>query len=99
MNTTTEQLELTQPTTLPFMGTHKHISTVKKMSGIIIIAVLFTVIFNPQALVIWSQTLPVNSVTEVLYEIAFEWRDLMNEFGLTIVFDKLREAFRFFQSL
>ena len=99
MNTTTKQLELTQQTTLPFMGTHKDISTVKKLSGIIIIAVLFTINFNSEALVIWAQKLPVNPITDILFETALEWHDLMDELGLTIVFDKLREAFRFFQSL
>jgi hypothetical protein len=99
MNTTTEPLELTQPTTLPLMATDKHISTIKRLSGIMMIAVLFTMIFNPEALVIWSQTLPVNWVTDALYKTALQWRDLMDEYGLTIIFDKLREAFRWFQSL
>ncbi|EDN65516.1 hypothetical protein BGP_6209 [Beggiatoa sp. PS] len=99
MNTITKPLELTPQTKSSFMGIHKNISAVKKLSGIIIIAVLFTIIFNSEALVIWAQKLPVNPITEVLFEMALEWHDLMNELGLTIVFDKLREAFRFFQSL
>ncbi len=96
MTAITEQSELTP---LPLMGVGMHTTQLHKLSRILIIALLVTAIFNPDALVVWTQKLPVNPVTDVLFDAAHRWRDLMDELGLTIVFDKLREAFRFFQTL
>jgi hypothetical protein len=86
-------------TTLPIMGRHQHTMTFYKLSCIVIIAVLVTLVLNTEALVTWTQNLPVNPVSDKLFEAAQKWHDLMDELGLTIVFDKLREAFRFFQEL
>lgn len=74
-------------------------SPLYKLSYILIIATLVTMIFNSAALVIWTEKLPVNPVTDILVETAKSWHDLMNDLGLTIVFNKLREVFRFFRAL
>jgi hypothetical protein len=74
-------------------------SNLKKLSRIIIVAIFVTLIFNPGALVLWTQKLPVNPVTNVLYDVAYQWYDWMETWRLTTVFNSLREAFRFFQEL
>ena len=84
---------------LPIRGTHQQTMTFYKLSGVLIIAVLVTLVLNTESLVIWIQNLPVNRVSDKLFEVAQKWHDLMEGLGLTIVFDKLREAFRFFQGL
>ena len=62
-------------------------------------AIFVTIIFNPGALVLWTQNLPVNPITEVLYSAAYQWYDWLESLGLTNIFNKLREYFRFFQEL
>ncbi|MDM8559815.1 hypothetical protein [Candidatus Parabeggiatoa sp. HSG14] len=74
-------------------------TNLSKLSYILIIAVLTTAIFNPETLVIWTQNLPVNPITDTLLEVTEKWRDLMDGLGLTKVFDKLRELFRLFQEM
>ena len=135
MNTSTDKQTLTPlntETALPIMGTNMHAIALHKLSYMIIIAMLVTLIFSSEALLIWAEKLPftngdlitsenlepnltgfknllglvldiiefsfLNPFTETLFGAVQWWHDLMEQNGLTIVFDKLREAFRFFQS-
>lgn len=98
MNVTTKTPPLMQ-TTLPILGKNMHTITSYKLSYIIIIATMITLIFHPEALVIWTQELPVNPFTETLLEVAQRWKCLMEQLNLTAVFNKLRETFIFFQAL
>ena len=102
MTAITDQPELTpltKQTTLASIGVGMHSTQLHKLAGILIIALLVTAIFNPEALVVWTQKLPVNPVTNALFDAANRWRDLMDQLGVTIVFEKLREGFRFFRAL
>jgi len=98
MNVTTETPPLTPPT-LPTLDTNMHTITLYELSYIIILATMITMILNPEALVIWTQKLPVNPFTETLLEITQRFQCLMEQLNSTVIFNKLREAFRFFQSL
>jgi len=100
MNTDKQTLTPSQltETALPIMGINMHVIALHKLSYMIIIAMLVTLIFSSGALVIWVEKLPFHPVTETLLETVQWWHGLMEQNGLTIVFDKLREAFRFFQS-
>jgi hypothetical protein len=62
-------------------------------------AVLVAFFLNSDALVTWSQTLPVNTVTDRIVEAAHRWHNLMAQLGVTRIFEKLREAFYFFKGL
>jgi hypothetical protein len=102
MNTSTDKQTLTPlntETALPIMGTNMQAIALHKLFYMIIIAMLVTLIFSSEALVIWAEKLPFNPFTETLLGAVQWWHDLMEKNGLTIVFNKLREAFRFFQSL
>ncbi len=102
MNTSTDKQTLTErntETALPIMGTNMQAIALHKLFDMIIIAMLVTLIFSSEALVIWAEKLPFNPFTETLLGAVQWWHDLMGKNGLTIVFNKLREAFRFFQSL
>ncbi|OQW93254.1 MAG: hypothetical protein BWK79_12105 [Beggiatoa sp. IS2] len=72
---------------------------VQKLSYIIMIAVITSAILNPESLVTWAQNLPVNSWTDNLVEFTQQWHDWLEERGVTLFFDTLRQFLQSFREI
>jgi hypothetical protein len=69
----------------------------QKLSYIIVIATITAAILNPESLVTWAQDLPMSPWTDLLLEFVQQWRDWLEENGVTLFFDTLRQFFHSFR--
>lgn len=74
------------------------VSTAREIAVVLAVATVVLAVIDSQGLLAWARNLPEGPTADAVRLIAYGWHVLMERFGVTEIFQTLRDSFRYLRT-